>query len=72
MEDTIAAIATALGEGGIGIVRISGENALPILQKIFRGRKTEDKVLTYGHVYDNFTGDCIDEVMAVYMKGPHS
>lgn len=72
MEDTIAAIATALGEGGIGIVRISGEDALPILQKIFRGRKTEDKVLTYGHVYDNFTGDCIDEVMAVYMKGPHS
>ena len=72
MEDTIAAIATAPGEGGIGIIRISGEEALPILQKIFRGRKTENKVLTYGHIYDNFSGDCIDEVMAVYMKGPHS
>ena len=72
MEETIAAIATALGEGGIGIVRISGEEALPILRKIFRGRNTEDKVLTYGHIYDNFTGDCVDEVMAVYMKGPHS
>ena len=36
MEDTIAAIATAPGEGGIGIIRISGEEALPILEKIFR------------------------------------
>lgn len=35
MEDTIAAVATAYGEGGIGIIRISGEEALPILQEIF-------------------------------------
>ena len=35
MEDTIAAVATAYGEGGIGIIRISGENALPILQEVF-------------------------------------
>ena len=72
MEDTIAAIATAPGEGGIGIVRISGEEALPVLNMIFRGRAIEDKVLAYGHIFDNRTGETIDEVMAVYMKGPHS
>ena len=72
MEATIAAIATALGEGGIGIVRISGEESLPICNKIFRGAELKERMLTYGHVYDNFTGEHIDEVMAVYMKGPRS
>ena len=72
MEATIAAIATALGEGGIGIVRISGEESLPIANKIFRGSALKERMLTYGHVYDNFTGETIDEVMAVYMKGPRS
>ena len=72
MEATIAAIATALGEGGIGIVRISGEESLPIANKIFRGPALKERMLTYGHVYDNFTGETIDEVMAVYMKGPRS
>lgn len=72
MEDTIAAIATAIGEGGIGIVRISGEEALNIAEKVFKGKKLEDKVLTYGHIKDNFTGELVDEVMTVYMKGPRS
>ncbi|MBR4410287.1 MAG: tRNA uridine-5-carboxymethylaminomethyl(34) synthesis GTPase MnmE, partial [Firmicutes bacterium] len=69
---TIAAIATALGEGGIGIVRISGEESLPIANKIFRGAELKERMLTYGHIFDNFTGETIDEVMAVYMKGPRS
>ena len=72
MEDTIAAIATAIGEGGIGIVRISGEESLNIAEKVFKGKKLEDKVLTYGHIKDNFTGELVDEVMTVYMKGPRS
>lgn len=72
MESTIAAIATALGEGGIGIVRISGSEALNIAEKIFRGASLKDRMLTYGHVYDNFTGELVDEVMTVYMKGPRS
>lgn len=72
MEETIAAIATALGEGGIGIVRISGSQSLSVLNKIFRGRDLQDRMLTYGHIYDNFTGELVDEVMAVYMKAPHS
>ena len=74
-DDTIAAVATAMGEGGIGIVRISGENALSILEKVFcsvKNRPTENRKLTYGFVTDNFTGEKIDEVMAVYMKSPHS
>lgn len=65
MEETIAAIATALGEGGIGIVRISGSQSLSVLNKIFRGRDLQDRMLTYGHIYDNFTGELVDEVMAV-------
>lgn len=73
-EDTIAAIATAAGEGGIGIVRISGEEALDILNKIFRpvSGKINNRVLSYGHIVDPEKGKTIDEVMSVFMKGPHS
>ena len=72
MEDTIGAIATAPGEGGIGIIRVSGEEALPAVENIFRGKPLKNRQMTYGHIYDNFTGECIDEVMTVYMKGPQS
>ena len=74
-DDTVAAVATAMGEGGIGIVRISGEYALEILNKVFCSVKkspVENRKLSYGFVEDNFTGERIDEVMAVYMKAPHS
>lgn len=73
-EDTIAAVATATGEGGIGIIRISGDEALQILGKVFVGVSSEikNRVLTYGHIKDPQDGKIIDEVMAVYMKGPHS
>lgn len=73
-EDTIAAIATASGEGGIGIVRISGDKAFDILEKVFvpASLNIKPRVLSYGHVKDYRTGKVIDEVMAVYMKGPFS
>ncbi len=73
-EDTIAAVATAAGEGGIGIVRISGDEALDILNKIFVpvSKNITNRVLSYGHVKDPVTDKIIDEVMSVYMKGPHS
>lgn len=72
-DDTIAAVATAMGEGGIGIIRISGDNAFDILEKVFDNNKRADiNRLTYGHVINNFTGELIDEVMAVRMKEPHS
>lgn len=74
MEDTIAAVATAYGEGGIGIIRISGEEALPILQGIFEFHGDTDtftsRRMTYGKIIDKEKNQIIDEVLAVYMKGP--
>lgn len=74
MEDTIAAVATAYGEGGIGIIRISGEEALPILQEIFEFHGDTDtftsRRMTYGKIIDKEKNKIIDEVLAVYMKGP--
>lgn len=76
MEDTIAAIATAYGEGGIGIIRISGEKAKEILDKVFQSKYLQDKGsivnkrLYYGNIVDSKSNKRIDEVLAVYMKGP--
>ncbi len=74
MEDTIVAIATAQGEGGIGIVRISGEEALTILKKVFVpvSENIKSRTLAYGHIIDPESGKKIDEVMSVYMKGPRT
>ena len=76
MEDTIAAIATAPGEGGIGVVRISGEKSRAILEQIFSREKKEydiiPRMMHYGFVCDNFSGELIDDVMAVYFKEPYS
>lgn len=73
MENTIAAIATAYGEGGIGIVKISGEKAKDILDQIFVGfndKPVRNRYLTYGHIMDHNTGKIIDEALVSYMKGP--
>lgn len=76
MEDTIAAIATAPGEGGIGVVRSSGEKSKEILEKIFLKKNSEKdlvpRMMHYGFVRNNFSGELIDEVMAVYFKAPYS
>lgn len=72
MEETIAAIATPFGEGGIGIIRMSGEESLKIIKDIFvpaSGKPLTNRMLTYGHVYDD-EKNVIDEVMAVFMKAP--
>ncbi len=72
--DTIAAIATSIGSGGIGIVRLSGPDALSILQRLYRParRAFAPRRLTYGHIADPASGELIDEVMVVYMPGPHT
>ncbi|MGI6257152.1 MAG: tRNA uridine-5-carboxymethylaminomethyl(34) synthesis GTPase MnmE [Anaerovoracaceae bacterium] len=71
MNDTIAAISTPYGEGGIGIIRISGEGAKEVLDKIFVPVAIpENRKLTYGNVVDPDTGEHVDEVLAVFMKGP--
>lgn len=67
---TICAISTSLAEAAIGIVRLSGPDSLKIAKKIFRGADLEEKprYLHYGHIYRN--EDMVDEVLAVYFKGP--
>jgi tRNA modification GTPase len=68
-RDTIAAISTPLGEGGI--VRLSGSEALSIARAIFPGRLS-DRRLQYGHVVDPRTGERVDEVLVSYMAAPHT
>lgn len=72
-NDTIAAIATAPGQGGVSIVRISGPEAEKILMQVFRPKKNAPLIshmLTYGHVV--WEDKIIDECMAVLMKAPRS
>jgi len=76
--DTIAAIATAPGEAGIGIIRISGKNAIEVGDKIFKNRKQlslkncDERKLNYGYVIDPKDGKKIDEVLMVYIKTPYT
>lgn len=76
LNDTIAAISTAVGEAGIAIVRVSGEDSIDIIDKIFvaknkkKMRDAENRKFIYGHIYDK--DKPIDEVLAVKMLGPHS
>lgn len=76
IDDTIAAIATAPGEGGIGIIRISGERSLEVAQSVFKSmsgkliKEYNPRTLIYGTVVDN--ENIIDEVLVAYMKGPNS
>lgn len=76
-EDTIAAIATPPGRGAIGVIKISGDKALSILQRIFKPAKKEIKTFQshkfyYGFILDPETGEKIDEVLVVYMQRPFS
>ncbi|WP_064605605.1 tRNA uridine-5-carboxymethylaminomethyl(34) synthesis GTPase MnmE [Streptobacillus moniliformis] len=72
--DTIAAISTARGESGIGIVRISGDRAFDILNEIFipytKNKDLGNYKLNYGYIYDE--GKAVDEVLVSRMKGPRS
>ena len=72
MEDTIAAISSALGVGAISIIRISGEKSLDILKKIFDKDLTNVKTHTihYGHIIDN--NEIIDEVLVSIMFAPRT
>jgi len=77
MEDTIVAISTAMSDGGIGIIRISGPDAAAIGNQVFcpvNKNKTLDKIPTYTAAYGKIhkNGKIIDECIALYMKGPKS
>lgn len=78
--ETIAAISTAIGNGGIGIIRMSGKETFSILKKIFRNRKNEELqietikgyTIQYGFIIDPNTGETIDEVLVSFFKNPKS
>jgi len=74
LDDTIAAVATPVGEGGIGIVKISGPLAVPILRQLFEPAAPglEPRRLAWGRVRDPGTGHVVDEALAVVMPAPHS
>ncbi|MGF0112514.1 tRNA uridine-5-carboxymethylaminomethyl(34) synthesis GTPase MnmE [Streptococcus sp. SGI.013] len=71
--DTIAAIATPLGEGAIGMIRLSGSDAFSIANAIFKGKNLEkvaSHTLNYGHIVDPKNQKILDEVMLGVMKAP--
>ena len=72
MEDTIAAISSALGVGAISIIRISGENAINIANEIFSRNinKADSHTIHYGHIKDK--DEIIDEVLVMVMKAPRT
>ncbi|MDP6042157.1 MAG: tRNA uridine-5-carboxymethylaminomethyl(34) synthesis GTPase MnmE, partial [Candidatus Latescibacteria bacterium] len=73
-NDTIVAIATAPGEGALGIIRLSGSCALSISGRCFHGRERLDQspnhTLAYGHFHNH--GQDLDEILASVMRAPHS
>lgn len=76
LDDTIAAISTPIGEGGISIVRLSGKDAILIADGIFDAKskrrlsKAKSHSIIYGHIIDNARSHIIDEVLVMLMKGP--
>ena len=70
-DDTIAAIATPIGEGAIGIVRLSGPDSLALAGKVFSGRLSH-RYLSRGRIVDPDDGSVLDEVMATCMLAPNS
>ena len=76
MENTIVAISTAMGNGGIGIVRMSGEKSFEILEKIFRPKNKDAFIkgyqIKYGNIVDQRNEEIIDEVLVSYFVSPKS
>ncbi len=75
-DDTIAAIATPLGEGGIAVIRVSGPDAVGVVEKAFRSKKrlsqVESHTVQYGHVVHPADGERIEEALVTVMRGPRS
>lgn len=78
VNDTITAISTPLGIGGIGIIRVSGKDAISIVDKIFKSKKgirlslSKSHSIHYGHIIDFNSEEIIDEVLVTIMKAPRS
>ena len=76
LNETITAISTPHGAGGIGIIRISGDKAFEIAAKLFACKRPFDEInshtINYGKILNPLNGDMIDEVLLTKMKGPHT
>lgn len=78
LSDTIAAVSTPMGKGGIGIVRLSGEKAIGVADSIFKsvkGQRLAEKkshTISYGKIVEDKTGAVIDEVLVMLMKAPNT
>jgi tRNA modification GTPase len=77
-EDTIAAISTPVGQGGIGIVRLSGPESLSVAKRVFKSLRRVDVAdakspsIMYGHVVDPQSGEEVDEALVSVMRAPNS
>lgn len=75
-EDTIAAIATPMGEGGIAVIRVSGDQAVEVSERIFSGKLRLSEVpshtVHYGFIQNPATGSRVEEVLVTVMRGPRS
>ncbi|WP_166245807.1 tRNA uridine-5-carboxymethylaminomethyl(34) synthesis GTPase MnmE [Paenibacillus turpanensis] len=76
LTDTIAAISTPLGEGGIAVIRVSGNDAVPIVEPLFKGKrkltKVESHTVHYGSIVNPKTGDKLEEALVTVMRAPRS
>jgi tRNA modification GTPase len=74
--DTIAAIATALGEGSISVIRVSGDEAMAVVDKLYKGQKklsaVDSHTMNYGHIVDPDNGEVVDEVFCAVFHGPRT
>lgn len=72
--ETISSISTPVGEGAIAIVRLSGEDAIEIADRLYKGAKnlsdTDTHTINYGHIVDPKTGETVEEVMVALMRAP--
>lgn len=72
MPDTIVALATPTGRSGIGVIRLSGKNALSIAKKLTSDKSFLPRYADLRSIYDQATGEIIDEAIITYFKSPHS
>ncbi|SDO52475.1 tRNA modification GTPase [Paenibacillus sp. yr247] len=76
LNDTIAAISTPLGEGGIAVIRVSGDEAVPLVERIFRSKTklsdAQTHTVHYGFIIEPASAEKVEEVLVTLMKAPRS
>ncbi|MCY9657708.1 tRNA uridine-5-carboxymethylaminomethyl(34) synthesis GTPase MnmE [Paenibacillus chondroitinus] len=76
LNDTIAAISTPLGEGGIAVIRVSGDEAVPLVERVFRSKTklsdAETHTVHYGFIIEPASAEKVEEVLVTLMKSPRS